>query len=90
VILQEVLQAFRSDSTFRRVAGHLDHFPLLEVTREVSVRAARLYRTCASRGIAAATVDCQIAAAAIEHHCLLLTADRDFERIASLSPLRLA
>ena len=90
VILQEVLQAFRSDSTFRRVAAHLKPFPLLEITRSVCVRASRLHRKCASRGIAATTADCQIAAAAIEHGCLLLTADRDFERVAALSPLRLA
>jgi predicted nucleic acid-binding protein len=90
VILQEALQAFRSESVSRRVAGYLEPFPLLDITRTVCVRAARLHRKCASEGVAATTIDCQIAAAAIEHGCPLLTADRDFERIAAVSPLRLA
>jgi len=33
---------------------------------------------------------CQIAIAAIRHDCLLLSADKDFERIARLGELRLA
>jgi predicted nucleic acid-binding protein len=90
LILQEILQAFRREATFRKVAARLDPFPLLEMTRQVHVATARLYRRCAGKGIAATTADCQIAAAAIEHGCLLLTADRDFERIAKVSRLRLA
>jgi predicted nucleic acid-binding protein len=90
LILEEFLQAFQSEAVFRKMALHLEPFPLLPITRSVCVRAARLQRECAAAGIAAATVDCQIAATAIEHECLLLTADADFERIAELSPLRLA
>jgi predicted nucleic acid-binding protein len=37
-----------------------------------------------------ATVDAQIAAAAINHRCALLTADRDFDAVVRLFPLRLA
>jgi predicted nucleic acid-binding protein len=56
----------------------------------VAVLAARIHRQCAARGVAATTVDCQIAAAASAHRCHLLTADKDFAHIARLFPLKLA
>lgn len=89
LVLQEVLQAFRSDATFRRVARQLAAFPLLQLDRAHYVAAANLRRACAAAGIAASTADCQIAAAAIEHRCVLFTLDRDFAAIASRSGLRL-
>ncbi len=90
LILQEILQAFRSDASFRKVARHLDPFPLLELERPDFTAAAALHRRCAARGVSTSTADCQIATAAIRHDCLLLSADKDFERIARLSDLRLA
>jgi predicted nucleic acid-binding protein len=90
VILQEVLQAFRSETTFRAVVRHLSPFPLLRLGRTDYVEAAALHRRCAEKGVAVSTVDCQIAAAAIRHGCRLLTADADFQRIARLSDLALA
>ena len=88
-ILQEVLQGFRKDAQLRRAMKLLEHVPLLPLQRSDHVAAARLRRRCASRGITGTTIDCQTAAAAIEHDCILLTADRDFEQIARISPLRL-
>ena len=41
-------------------------------------------------GLTVTTVDCLIAQTAIAHDHLLLTADRDFERIGTVSALRLA
>ena len=90
IILQEVLQAFRSETTFRTVARHLAPFPLLRLDRADYVGAAALHRRCAGKGVAVSTADCQIAAAAIRHGCRLLTADADLERIARLSDLALA
>lgn len=89
IVLQEVLQAFRDDGTFDRVEKNFEAFPILPLVRRELVMAASLHRACAARGVAASTVDCQIAAQAIQHDCHLLTADRDFDRIAGLAPLRL-
>ena len=89
-ILQEVLQAFRHAATARRVARYLEALPLLGLSRSGYVDAAALRRKCASKGVAASTVDCQIAQTAIHHGYLLLTADRDFERISSHTALKLA
>lgn len=90
VILQEILQAYRSERTAENVAGYLDPFPLLEIDRAGIKAAARLFRQCRSKGIAVSTIDSHIAAAAIGHSCALLTADRDFERVATVSELQLA
>jgi predicted nucleic acid-binding protein len=90
LILQEILQAFRSDREARRVARYLEPVPLLQLARSDYVAAASLRRRCAAEGVAASTADCQIAAAAIGHKCALLTADADFERIAEVSRLSLA
>jgi len=72
------------------VAKHLEPFPLLEMERRDFVAAAALHGKCACRGWITSTADCRIAAAAIRHGCLLLSADQDFERIAHLSGLKLA
>lgn len=89
-ILQEILQAFRADSTFRKMVRQFDSFALLPLERADHVEAARLHRTCAQHGVTASTIDCEIAVAAMRHRCALLTADRDFERIARHCDLVLA
>jgi predicted nucleic acid-binding protein len=89
VVLQEVLQAFRHARDVRRVARALAPFPRLQLSRSDYEAASALHRTCAASGIAASTIDCQIAAAAIENRCKLLTADADFERMAEVSTLAL-
>jgi predicted nucleic acid-binding protein len=70
------------------VADHLEPFPLLVAEAESCLAAARLHRRCKERGLGASTIDCHVAAAAIENDCHLLTTDRDFERISRISPLQ--
>jgi predicted nucleic acid-binding protein len=89
VILQEVLQGFPSEARTRRLVEHLAPFPLIGLDREDFVFAAHIRNTCRRKGVAIATVDAQIASAAINHGCVLLTADSDFEQIARHFPLRL-
>ena len=89
IILQEILQAFRAETTFRRVEKHLQPFPLLGLDRRGFVEAACIYRRSVSKGVAVSTVDCEIAATAIRNECLLLTADKDFERMARFCDLKL-
>jgi len=88
-ILQEVLQTYRDEETFSALARYLLPYPLLALDRETCTEAARLHRRCAARGIAAKTIDCQIAAAALRHDHKLLSADADFEQIARVSELQL-
>ena len=88
-ILQEILQAFRSDRQFDRVSRFFRPFDIIELERADYVAAASLHRQCASKGVVASTVDCQIAIAAIRDECLLLTLDNDFDHIAKHCELQL-
>lgn len=89
VVVQEVLQAFRSAREAARVADALAPFPLLQLSRSDYVESASVFRRCRSVGISVSTIDCQIAAAAAANRCALLTTDADFQRIAEHYPLKL-
>jgi predicted nucleic acid-binding protein len=90
VILQEILQGFPSAERTRRLADYLAPFPLLALHRADYLYAAEIRNKCRTKGVAISTVDAQIAAAAINHRCTLLTADTDFEGVARHFPLRIA
>jgi predicted nucleic acid-binding protein len=64
-------------------------FPIIEPRREVYESAAALLNRRRSSGIQVATVDCLIASNAIENDCHLFTLDKDFQAIATMSPLKL-
>jgi predicted nucleic acid-binding protein len=89
-ILQEVLQGFAEKRQAAQLAADLSAFPLVELRRSDFTFAAEVWNTCRAKGISLSTADAQIAAAAVNHDCLLLTADRDFGRVARYFPLRLA
>jgi predicted nucleic acid-binding protein len=90
VILQEVLQGFPSTDRTHKLVELLAPFPLLALHRGDYVYAAEIRNRCRFKGLAVSTIDAQIAAAAINHRCALLTVDRDFAGIARHFPLRLA
>lgn len=89
VVLQELLQGIRDPASFDRIRAFMQPYPLIELARRDYVAAARIGNLCRSKGIQLSIVDCQIAAACIEHDCELLTCDQDFEHIAEHVPLRL-
>ena len=86
-ILQELLDGLRSRSQFQRLTRSLEPFPLLVPNRTTYIEAARLRTAFRGKGIQASPVDCLIAAVCIEQGFPLLTADRDFLRIARDSEL---
>ncbi|MDP3089977.1 MAG: PIN domain-containing protein [Nitrospira sp.] len=81
-ILQELLDGLRSAKQFDRLLGLLDPFPLLELDRQTYVAAARLRAVCRAKGVNAGPADFLIAATCCQHGFPLLTADKDFSRIA--------
>ncbi len=89
IILTEVLQGIRSDTLFKNIEQQFDALELMSLTKHDYVCAAKLSQVCRRAGINASTIDFLIAAAAIEHSCSLLTTDKDFEYIATVSPLTL-
>lgn len=90
-IMQEVLQGFRDESAFRIAREAMHAFPFVEAPLETAVfdEAVDLYRLARRIGITVrSSVDCLIAVCAIRNDLTLLHHNRDFDRIARISPLR--
>ena len=89
IVLQELLSGIREKAQFVRLEEILAGFPLILATQETHIEAANIANAYRSKGIATSTVDCLIAAMAIEHNAQLLTSDRDFVYMADHCALRL-
>jgi hypothetical protein len=91
LVITEVLLGLRSDAKADRILQLLDAFgPGPEPTRADHVAAARLYRTCRSKGVTIrSTIDCLIAQLCLRDGLSLLTRDRDFAGVARCAPLQL-
>ncbi len=90
-VIQEVLQGFRDEVTFRTAREAMWSFPVVEapLRREVFEEAVALYRAARRAGFTVRSgVDCIIAACAIRHSLTVVHVDRDFDRIARVSALQ--
>ena len=80
VILTEVLQGIRQDEDYRRTLLRFKELVYLPMRRQTFLAAADIYRSLRRQGITIRkSVDCMIAAVAIEHKVPLLHNDRDFD-----------
>ena len=83
VILTEILQGIRDDRAYTLTRERLEPLVMLPMTDAVFLRAAEIYRTLRKRGITIRkSIDCMIAAVAIENEVRLLHNDRDFDPVA--------
>ena len=90
VILTEVLQGIREDGDYLETLSRCESFLFLPMNQNSFVKAAELYRILRHKGITIRnTVDCMIAAVAIEHDIALLHKDRDFNPIAEYCGLKM-
>jgi predicted nucleic acid-binding protein len=91
IILTEVLQGFKNDKDFETAQRHLLNFAVYSLNSPISyIKAAKIYRKCRRQGITIRkTADCLIAQTAIENKLILLHQDTDFDRIASICPLKI-
>lgn len=90
VILAEVLQGIRKDEDYREALSRFESFLFLPMNQRTFVKAAELYRILRHKGITIRnTVDCMIAAVAIEHDIPLLHEDCDFNPIAEHCGLKI-
>ncbi len=91
IIVTEVLQGFKKNADFESASRHLRLFPIYSLQGLDSyIEAAQIYRKCRRRGITIRkTIDCMIAQTAIENGLTLLHDDADFDRIASIFPLKI-
>lgn len=89
IIFQEILQGVASSEQFTKLKAVLSGFPFLEPDQQNYQYAAELFNKCRKSGVQVTTIDCLIAAMAIQHNCLLFSADKDFQAMAKLVPLKL-
>lgn len=89
IVFQELLTGVTDVTQTKKLQRLLDGFPLLLATKDHHVEAAKISTACRKGGVAAATVDCLIAAQCISSHSPLLTTDEDFKRIARHAALKL-
>jgi predicted nucleic acid-binding protein len=89
-VVQEVLQGFRDESAFRVARDAMLALPCLDspIPSERFLEAASLYRAARRAGITVrSSLDCLIAASAIQRGVTVLHRDRDYAGLARVSPL---
>ena len=91
VVTTELLRGVRTESDALQLQGALDKLAQADpITRTDWLLSARVYRTCRSAGLTIRSpMDCLMAAHAIRLGVAVLAIDRDFEAIASCTPLHL-
>jgi predicted nucleic acid-binding protein len=88
VIVAEVLQGLTRNAT--EIERYLSQWEMIEPRGFVTYReAARIFRLARSKGMTLTTIDTLVAAIALESGTNVFTLDRDFERIARMTPLSL-
>ncbi len=90
-LLHDFLDFLRENTSEKVTVPFSLAFPLVEAPLETAVfdEAVDLYRLARRIGITVrSSVDCLIAVCAIRNDLTLLHHDRDFDRIARISPLR--
>jgi predicted nucleic acid-binding protein len=89
-VIQEVLQGFRDESAFQLARDAIYSLPVIEspLGRPVIDDAIGLYRSARRAGVTVRSgVDCLIAACAIRSGLPVMHRDRDFDKLARISPL---
>ena len=88
IIVMEILQGLVRD--VRAIERFMAQWDLVEpLGLATYVEAARLYRQARAHALTLTTVDALIATLAIENRIPLFTLDKDFERLARWTPLKL-
>lgn len=88
-ILQELMQGCADEVAAQAIEAHFEPFVELFPQRSSYQRAARIFRDCRKKGYTIrSSVDCLIAACAMENDCFVLHKDRDFRFIEIVCGLR--
>lgn len=87
-VVFELLQGARSGAEFNGLLQHLLSLHSFPVTETDWLKAAQWAQRLRARGLKAKTIDFLIAYKAMRHRVVLLHADRDFDRIARVVPLK--
>lgn len=88
LVLQELLQGIRGPNASALVAQRFAATDWVSPTRIDHVEAANIRNACRRRGVQVGTNDALLAQLCIGRNLTMLTTDRDFEHVASLTPLK--
>ncbi len=89
VILTEVLQGIKNDRVYKKTKQLFDNLIFFPATRGTYVHSADIYRALRKKGVTIRrSLDCLIAALAIEHGLPLLHHDKDFNPIVKFCGLK--
>ena len=89
IVLQEVLQGIRDNKSHSATKERLTKLPYLDMSKEIYLAAASLYRSLRAKGITVPSADTSIAALAIFNRIPLYTKDDHFNSIAKHTRLEL-
>ncbi len=82
LVLQELLQGFSGPKARAQILDRFSAIPLLVPDRDDHIQAAELRNTCRRRGVQIGTIDALLAQLCLRHRLTMLSADRDFRRVA--------
>lgn len=88
-IRQELLSGVREGEVFNRLRERLRDFDDEPLTTDDFEVAAQSHNACRKAGVAGSAIDFLICAVAQRRQIAVFTTDRDFERYASVLPIRL-
>jgi predicted nucleic acid-binding protein len=88
LVLQELLQGFSGPRARDRVIQRFLALPFVSPDRQDHIAAADLRNRCRRYGVQVGTIDAILAQLCLRYDLTLLTADKDFQRIATHAPLR--
>jgi hypothetical protein len=87
LVLQELLQGFSKPKAHKQIISHFSSLPLLVPDRSDHIQAAEIRNRCRQKGVQTGTIDALLAQLCVRHELTMLTADKDFQNIASVVPL---
>ena len=90
-VYQEFLQGIKDDRTYSHLKKALDHSNFLEepMTKVIFEEASNIFRQAKKKGITIrSSMDCQIAAIAIQHQAIVVHKDRDYKQISKFTNLK--
>lgn len=90
IILTEILQGLRDDKANSETREYLLDYPIYDPSGVTTyIDAANIYRRCQKKGkIVRRTIDCMIAAIAVENDLTVFHNDSDFDQIAACTALK--
>lgn len=82
IVIMEVLQGIKDEKFYETTKRFLTSLPLVSIRYKDYLKAVEIYRGCRQKGITIRkSIDCIIAAVALNNNLQLLSNDRDFEHI---------